>query len=177
MSDAWTHFWGAGSNPFSNFQFDKGGNIDPFTALRNNLGVTLFRNAGVFGDQGVGFLSSQGRFDPNLAEAMRQHAFGNAQESLSSGLASLAGQEGVFREGQREFNVGTELKAKELGAEWDAAQSNIWDVLSSIGQLGLGIGTFGATEAGKGAWHWLSTLFGKTQGTDPSFNNPFFGGQ
>lgn len=157
-------------NPFANMKMDLGGNIDPFGALRNSLGTRLFNNANIFGDQGMGFLSSQGRFDPNLAEAMKQHQFGIAQSSLSDALANLAGQEGQFREGQRQYNNTFELNRKNSAAEWDAAQPNALDWISGIGSLALGVGTLGMGGAGLGKiGGGLAGLFKKflaSQGAD-----------
>lgn len=130
---------GGNSNPFSSFQFDRGAGIDPFSQLRAGLGTRLFNNAGVFGDQGQAFLNSRGMFDPNLAESIRGRAFSGAQTSLAQALAQLASQEGQFREGQRQFNIGMDFTRLQNQEDWNAAQPSIFDWISGGGQAAAGL--------------------------------------
>ncbi len=147
------------SNPFNRwladpaFSLQAGSDIDPFGALRQTLGKRLFNAAGVFGDQGAANLSGQGRFDPNLAAAIRQRAFGQASMGLSTGLADLAGQEGQFREGQREFNTKNIMELLQSSEEWQAAQPNFWTYLTAGTKLLSGVGSL-ATGLGAGGLGW-----------------------
>lgn len=138
-------------NPFAdpaNKNFDRGANIDPFSALRQALPGQLFTQANIFGQQGQGFLNSRGMFDPNMAEAIRLRSFGGAQSSLAQALAALSGQEGTFREGQREFNVGQDFGYLQNKAEWDAAQPNIYDFIAALSGVAQGAARFSGGMGG-----------------------------
>lgn len=131
------------SNPFSQLQgFDRGGSIDPFAAIRANLGARLTRGAGIFAQQ-----EGSSTFDPTLQAISRNRSFQAALDSLSQGLVSLASQEGQFREGQRRFNVGTDINLADLSEQFEAGQTNIFDLISAgaSGAGGLGSLLIGLT--------------------------------
>lgn len=152
------------SNTFQQLMdYDRGGGIDPFSALRMALPGQLFGQADIFGKQGAGFLNSRGMFDPNMAEAIRLRAFGGAQSALAKALAELAGGEATFKEDQRRFNVGTDIQLADLSEQLKASKPGALDWITGLAQLGIGIGSFG-TAGGFGAIGsgvgWLAKLFG-----------------
>ena len=121
---------------------------NPFAAQRQNLIPQLFRQAMNFGQSGVGGLSSQGSFDPNLAESIRNRAFGQAINAGSMGLTNLAGQEAGFLENQRQFDLQHQMQQAMLqlqrdmfDAEKKAGKTNIWDIVGGIGGLLPGVGS------------------------------------
>ena len=121
---------------------------NPFAAQRQNLIPQLFRQAMNFGQSGVGGLSSQGSFDPNLAESIRNRAFGQAINAGSMGLTNLAGQEAGFLENQRQFDLQHQMQQAMLqlqrdmfDAEKRAGKTNIWDIVGGIGGLLPGVGS------------------------------------
>ena len=99
-----------------------------FERLRTELGPRLFREAGVLGTQGGQLLTGQGRFDPNLAESLRQQAFGRAAEGLGIGLSNIAAREGQFN-----------LQKIALQGELGAAMPNIFDLIGGLGSASGGI--------------------------------------
>ena len=108
----------------------------------------LFRQAMGFGQTGSGFLSSKGMFDPNLAQAMRNAAFGEAIHAGSMGLTNLAGQEANWLEGVRQFDENMLFNRDQLGlqramfeAQQKASKTNIWDIVGGIGGLLPGVGS------------------------------------
>lgn len=116
--------------------------LNPFQIQRQTLGGRLFRGAGVFGQQGAAFLSSQGQFDPNLAQAFRSRAFGQATQGLSLGLAELARGEGQYLTQQRQLDLqsrGLDLQERELEAMIKAGEINIWDVIGALGSGSQGL--------------------------------------
>jgi len=133
----------------------RGSSDNPFAQLAQTLGGRLFRQAGLFGDQQYQALLGGGQYDPALAAAARQRAFGSASSALSGGLAQLAAGEGQFLEQRRQFDVGSRLQAggldlqsrqldlqeRELEAMLGAAKPNWMDTLVGIGGLLPGVGS------------------------------------
>jgi len=87
---------------------------NPFGMERTLLGRRLYGAAGAMGQQGGAFLSSQGMFDPNLAETMRSRAFGQASEALATGVADIAGRSAMFGEMTRQFEETMTFRESEL---------------------------------------------------------------
>ena len=103
---------------------------NPFQIARQQLPAQLFGQANIFGQQGASFLSStEGGFDPNLAQSLRNLSIGQAQTSLGGSLAALAGQEARFKLQQDMFN-----------AEKKAGKTNIWDIISGVASFIPGVG-------------------------------------
>jgi len=130
-------------------QYDYG---NPFASQRQMLMPQLFRQAMNFGQTGMGGMMSRGGFDPNLAEAMRNAAFGQAISAGSMGLTNLAGQEAQWGEGKRQFNIQADLQQQQMDlqramfeAEKKAGKTGILDWVGAIGGLLPGVGSiFGA---------------------------------
>ena len=104
---------------------------NPFPQVQLDLMSNLTRQAGIFGGQGGQFLTAGGRYDPNLAEALKMRAMGGAQQAYASALPQLQLGEASFREGQYQFDVNAFLASAEI----EAGQENIYDVLSSAAQF------------------------------------------
>jgi len=136
--------------------------LTPFSAQRQMLMPQLFRQAMSFGQTGAGFLSSRGMFDPNLAQSMRNAAFGQAIQGGAIGLANLAGQEANWLENVRQFNEKMAFSREQLAlqqamfeAQKQAAKTNIWDVVGGIGGLLPGVGSiFSGVAALRKAGFW-----------------------
>ncbi len=132
---------------------------DPYAAMRNELARIMFSQANIFGQQGAGFLSSQGRFDPNLAEGMRLSAFGQAQGNLSTGLADLTGKQANFFEQRRQFDLSYELQRRALEEEIKASKPNALDWITGIGTLGIT-----ALNPQLGLLNLFKSMFSKSKG-------------
>ena len=114
---------------------------NPFQIARQQLPAQLFGQANIFGQQGASFLSStEGGFDPNLAQSLRNLSIGQAQTSLGGSLADLAGQEARFNENQRQFDLNFGLQQDMFNAEKKAGKTNIWDIISGVASFGSGVG-------------------------------------
>ena len=115
---------------------------NPFQITRQQLPGQLFGQANIFGQQGASFLSStEGGFDPNLAQSLRNLSIGQAQTSLGGSLADLAGQEARFNENQRQFDLNFGLQQDMFNAEKKAGKTNIWDIISGVASFGSGVGS------------------------------------
>ena len=146
--------------------------LTPFSAQRQMLMPQLFRQAMNFGQTGAGGLSSRGIFDPNLAEAMRNQAFGQAINAGSMGLTNLAGQEAGWLENRRQFDeqmsfneAQLQLQRDMFNAEKRAGKTNIWDVVGGIGGLLPGVGSI---FQGLGALRQANNFGGMFGGTQQS---------
>ena len=165
---------------------------NPFQQLRQNLPGQIFGAAGAFGQQFEQSLAGTGRFDPNIAQSIRNRLFGQASTALSTGFADLTARQGLFQENQRQFDLGfaenqrqfditSELQRAIFEAEKKAGKTNIWDVVTGIGGLLPGIGSIftGLSAAKKtGLLSDLANLFsggddGET--ASPSLQIPFLG--
>ena len=127
-------------------QYDYG---NPFASQRQMLMPQLFRQAMNFGQTGMGGMMSRGGFDPNLAEAMRNAAFGQAISAGSMGLTNLAGQEAQWGEGKRQFNIQADLQQQQMDlqramfeAEKKAGKTNIFDWIAGGGTGLIGLAEF-----------------------------------
>ena len=118
---------------------------NPFALLRQNLPGQLFSGARSQAGLGKSFLSSRGIFDPNLEAAVESDAFGKAIQALSSGMGELTAREGEFTEGQRRFDITTQLQNRQLDLQEREFNSRNefgpFDIVAGIGGLLSGVGS------------------------------------
>ena len=155
---------------------------NPFQQLRQNLPGQIFGAAGAFGQQFEQNLAGTGRFDPNIAQSIRNRLFGQASTALSTGFADLTARQGLFQENQRQFDITSELQRAIFEAEKKAGKTNIWDVVTGIGGLLPGVGSIfqglGALKQQGSLEDLIRALMGggdDGETASPSLQIPFLG--